>query len=140
MIVIRYPDWPELLNRAAAERRSIPFQWGTNDCVSSASTIIASYTGTDIMKNFRGTYSSALGAVRLFKQHGGFLELVNQVCGEHGVIEVPRRSAGRGDLSAFVFDGRLTLAVLNGFGAWAPSKDGLVNIPLNTIIKSWRIN
>jgi len=141
MTVQRLPDWPELLCAAIEERRSIQFQWGPNDCVSCASSIIAKFTCTDIMKAYRGSYSSALGAMRLFKEHGGFLDLVDKTCEEHGVLTIPNGFAGRGDLSAHKLDGRISLAIVSGAGwSWAPCKNGLTILPMETAIKSWRVN
>jgi hypothetical protein len=138
-MIKRFLNWPELLAAAIEERRRLPFQWGPNDCVSSASSIIAAFTGVDLMREFRGAYSSALSAARVFARHGGMEALVSRVCAENGVPACALREVRRGNLSMHLINGRLSLGVVNGAGAWAPAADGLAANPLSTAIRFWRI-
>lgn len=139
-MIKRYENWPDLLSAAIAERLHMPFAWGPNDCVSCACSIVQSYTGVDLMAPWRGRYSTALGAARIFKQHGGMLAMAETIFPQHGVSEIPVRQAMRGDIAIFVQPEGPTMAVVNGALSLVHGKDGLKQLPTLHAAKTWRVS
>lgn len=138
-MIKRYENWPDLLGVAIAERLHMPFAWGTNDCASCACSIVQSYTGVDLMAPWRGRYSTALGAARIFKEHGGMIAMADKFFQPHGLSEINWRRAMRGDIGIFPAEQGHTLATINGSFALAPSEEGLGGLPVKMAIKIWRV-
>jgi hypothetical protein len=70
-----------------------PFQWGVNDCCTGVCNVFQTLYGVDYAKQYRGTYHTALGALRHIKKSGGLQNMVVQC----GFVEVPVNLAKRGD-------------------------------------------
>lgn len=66
----RYPDWPQRLGAAIAERRNKPHAWGDNDCALFAADLVAAMTGQDFGALFRGRYHNEAGARAILRSHG----------------------------------------------------------------------
>ncbi len=47
-----------------------PFVWGDHDCALFAGDHIKAITGVDLITDYRGKYSNALGAIKILKEHG----------------------------------------------------------------------
>jgi hypothetical protein len=60
----RIIDWKQHLTTLINERRTAPFQWGTHDCALWAADCVLAITGEDFAKDARGTYESAIGAIK----------------------------------------------------------------------------
>jgi hypothetical protein len=70
--VKRHADWQSRFNRFIESRRFTPFQWGVNDCClfacDAAKTVLLS--DYDFAEGIRGTYTTAVGAMRAFRRLG----------------------------------------------------------------------
>ncbi|MFB9772112.1 DUF6950 family protein [Sphingomonas yabuuchiae] len=67
----RLPDWEARLAAYLESHRLRPFAWGDHDCCLFCAGAVESMTGVDPMPEFRGRYSTAIGAERALRRYGG---------------------------------------------------------------------
>jgi hypothetical protein len=122
------------------ERRDAePFKWGAMDCCTLAADWIVEAVGCDVYVDFRGRYSTALGAARLFKPLGGLSTAVSQVMQANGFAEIQPNMAQRGDVALVEFEGRHFVGICVGLKVALPSAHGVVFTMSATPLKAWRI-
>ena len=121
------------------------FQYGALDCCLLAADAIQAMTGVDIASDFRGKYSTELGALKIIKSVTGgtsVLDAVAYCAAKHGLMEWKSPLlAQRGDL-VVIKDGEQQVAGmvhLNGRHAITIGKAGLVRYPLTAVVKSYRV-
>lgn len=97
----RLPNWDSLLGTAVEKRLGDAFEWGKTDCVTTIADMILEYTGTDIIKDFRGTFKSEDEARAIFAKYPeGMKGVFEEVLGNQLKLEsVDPRSAHRGDIA-----------------------------------------
>lgn len=134
---MRFSDWPSRLNEFIHSRRSTPFQWGQHDCCLFAADAVQAITGDDHAAEYRGKYTTELGAARALKKHGnGTLEAtLTAKLGD----PIPRLRASRGDVVAVNTKDGVALGIFYGAGAICVTRDGLTTLPLNEILTVWRV-
>jgi hypothetical protein len=66
----RKPNWEVALAAYLEPLRLVPFAWGTHDCCTFAGGAVLAMTGLDPMVEFRGRYSTELGAKRALRRIG----------------------------------------------------------------------
>lgn len=66
----KLPNWIDRLARLIRDRKHTPFEWGKHDCCLWAADAVEAQTGIDQAPNWRGSYSTPIGAVRLLTREG----------------------------------------------------------------------
>lgn len=94
----RVSNWPGVLHAYVEEQKLLPFVWGQRDCIMFACAGIEAITGHDPAAVWRNSYSTALGAARVFKLYGGFERMIETVAAANGYTEIAVTKAQRGDL------------------------------------------
>ena len=138
----RFDDWPTRLDRFLDSRKLESFSWGKHDCCLFACDAVLAMTGTDLAADFRGQYHDARSALEFLggRELGDFAaeNLANQ-----GVTELaaPQRWARRGDMVLAEYQGQEALGVvgLSGDEAWAPGEFVLQKVPMEMVLRAWRI-
>lgn len=132
----RIPNWETALNRFLADRSTVPFAYGRNDCALFASDAVLAMTGKDPAQDFRGKYRSMTGSIRVLRSIGnGDLESTFSA----RFKEKPVSFAKRGDL---VWDGEAVgvcfgdRAVFVGENA---QREGLFLVPMTAMKKAWAV-
>lgn len=84
------------------------WRWGEMDCCQFAFNWVLAATGHNIMQPYEGRYSSAGGALRLTKRHGGILAMIDArmtKCGlsrttspQHGDVALVSTPAAHGSV------------------------------------------
>lgn len=127
-------------------RLNEPFSWGANDCAMFAADAIEAMTGVDVAAEFRGKYSTKLGAFKAIKKIVGGSTVADAAvyCAEkHGLREYQYPlMAKRGDLAIVRNDVGEEIAgivALNGRHVWVPGNSGLVSLSIMDVIRSWSI-
>jgi len=138
--VTRVVGWEGRLCAAVETFRARPFAWGEADCLLFVSSCIEAVTGADPAAQERGTYSDALGAVRVL--HGlGFSDAINAVSAHFA--EISKAQAGRGDLAVITAPseddpmgaiGVVLGPIVAGYGA-----TGLHFVSLADILRAFRV-
>lgn len=129
-------DWQLAFEQTVREHKDKAFIWGEHDCVLWAANTVLAITGFDPASNFRGEYSTALGAAKILKEHGGMEALVT------GVLErdpVAPAFANVGDVLMVLQEGQPMLAICNGETMLAPGLKGLVALSTLSAVKAWKV-
>jgi hypothetical protein len=66
----RPAGWADRLAALIRERRRAPFVWGQHDCCLWAADAVLAIRGFDLAADYRGTYSTAAGALRALRARG----------------------------------------------------------------------
>jgi hypothetical protein len=121
----RLRDWPSRFAALVAAARARPFAWGSHDCCLWAADAVQAVTGRDPAAQWRGTYSSEIGAFRVVLALGGLPAIAAL-----GGVEIPPGLAIQGDVGLVRWpDGIHSLGVCAGAGRWLVVGDeGLVTL------------
>jgi hypothetical protein len=135
-MLLRFPDWPQRLSAFIAERRSLPYQYGANDCGGFVIDGIYAVTGTLLVPE-AGRPATRLGVVRFLAPYGGSVEIwIDSLLGER--LPTPKL-AQRGDVISFEADGGLHLALVAGSAAATPGPSGLLWVPRGLWTSGWKV-
>lgn len=132
---MRCSNWPSKLAAFIEGRRFVPFAWSTNDCCTFAADWILILTGVDHAAEYRGTYSSALGAGRILAERGG----LEAIAAAAGYTAIPPAFASRGDLVLFDMPDGPTLGVCAGKHSVFAGEAGAVSQPTANCRLAWRV-
>jgi hypothetical protein len=135
--MIRVSCWEQRLWAAIDAARDLPFAWGHHDCATWAFDLRRDLTGgEDVAAQWRGRYSTPLGARRIMRKLGWQdIEAMGR-----DLLGAPLATpllAQRGDL---VLGGEeRAFGVCTGARAAFVSPDGLVQLPLARCALAWRV-
>lgn len=117
-----------------------PFAWGQNDCCLFAADCVLAICGVDIADEYRGKYSTALGAFRAVKKYGGLEAAIERACASAEFPQVSVDFARRGDLVLFDTEHGPALGICLGVDSWLAGENGLVCVHTNQCRKAWRVD
>lgn len=135
----RLKNWPSLLVNRMEELRSEPFAWGKNDCCLLAASLIESITGSDPMRNYRGTYSTHEEGEALLANLGGIESAADTIAEGEGWPEIEIPMMGRGDLALIRHAAGESLGICVGGLIVSAAPEGLAFFPRKTVRKAWRV-
>lgn len=147
MALTRLPYWDtRFLHSYLLAHANDPFKWGSHDCCLFAANAIQSFTNVDIASDFRGKYTTQLGALKLVKSVTS-----TGITPQDAVAYCAKKNdmaayayplqAQRGDLvvitnGADVIGG---IVDINGRHVISVSATGLVRLPITKIVKAWKV-
>lgn len=129
----------KLLRDWIKQARRRPFEWGKHDCCLAVADYIESVTGIDYADEFRGEYSTSLGAYKMV--NGRFGGSLMDCIGSHLGIGIHPLMAQRGDVGIIICDGREICAVRDLDCWWVTATNGVIPLMAQhtTALKAWRI-
>lgn len=133
MTAARLPDWQSRLAELIAARRAAPFAWGKNDCCTFACDCVRAMTGHDPARGLRG-HRTAKDAAAALRDNGGLRALANARLG----AAIAPAEAQVGDIGLATVEGRPALVVCGGSAWTGPGKEGLVSVPMSSVMRAWR--
>lgn len=139
---MRQQDWENRLGAYLRGCRGVPFAWGSHDCTTFAAGAVLALTGADRMGEFRGRYSTPIGARRALRRYGRGT-LAKTLTAKFRPIKVSL--AQRGDL-VLVDDGQGGEALAVVLGAFAVGvgrqgqAEGLVRIERADWQRAWKVD
>lgn len=146
MPLVRYEHWAERhFHKFLVDSANTPFKWGVNDCATFAANAIQSFTGTDIASDFRGKYTTKIGAAKAIKTITGGMtteDAVVYAANKNGLVERKYPlTAQRGDLVLLDNAGELIAGVvhLSGRSVTSVTDKGTLNLPVTTVKRSWAV-
>jgi hypothetical protein len=146
MPLVRTPFWDTReLHDFLIREANKPFEWGVADCCLLAANAIKSFTGVDLADDFRGKYTTKIGAFRAIKSvcNGSTIEDAAVYCAQkHGLTEYQHPlCARRGDLVVFNNGGDVIAGVvgLSGRHLISVSETGLVRLPITDVRRAWSV-
>jgi hypothetical protein len=130
----------DYLIATASER----FKYGILDCGLFIAGAIESMTGVDVAAPLRGKYRNrvdAFAAIKAFCGRATMEAVAAHIAQQHDIAEVPVLCAQRGDAVVVNRGRRSTLGIvaMHGTHIVAPSKDGLIYLPLSRATHAYRI-
>jgi hypothetical protein len=146
MSLVRTQHWATReLHDFLLQRAQVPFSWMDNDCCIFAADAIKSFTDVDIADDFRGKYTTKIGALKAIKSIAGGSTIEDAVsfCAQkYGLIErTYPLTAQRGDLVVFNNGGDVIAGVvgLSGRDLISVSETGLVKLPITDVKRAWSV-
>lgn len=133
---MRLHNWPTLLADFLKQRQLQPFCWGKNDCCLFAADAIHVITGEDHASEFRGHYTTAIGAKRALIRYGQG-DIKHTFIAKFGE-PVGRLNASRGDIALVNINGVDIVGVVYG-NVYVVSEQGLLQLPLSQALAIWSI-
>jgi hypothetical protein len=146
----RIQGWKSGLKEMVLNYGSIPFGWGSNDCMTLASKSVKIMTGKDILSGL-GEYHTKHEAIEAVNDLFGlgFLETFTRLFNEAGFEPVNHFRLGCVGLikvqnldqeAADLFDGVTLATGLSEMGhVFCPGRSGLVLIHKYERVKSWKL-
>lgn len=129
----RRPDWPRRLNAYVNSVQRRPFRFGKFDCCIFAAGAVKAMTGTDPMREFRGTYKSEREAMQALRDHGSG-SLYHTLRSKFG-NPVPGAHGRRGDVA--YHEGACGI-VLGRFALFI-GQEGLAMVPISQLDRAFRV-
>jgi hypothetical protein len=123
----------------------MPFVWGSNDCALFAADGIKAITGIDIAADFRGQYTTQLGALAAIKKITGgstvadaaaycaaknplFVKLEHPLMAQRGDLVIATNGDG-GPIAGLIH--------LTGSQVVTVSENGLFTLPITSVTAAW---
>ena len=125
--------WEKRLSEYIHSRANTEFKWGEHDCSLFALDCVDAQIGTDFASDWRGHYSTAIGAKRKLTENGDYEGILSG----YGFTQKPVAMAGRGDL-VFI-GGDLAMGVVVGDSIISTGMTGLVSLSLDKAIIVWEL-
>lgn len=133
----RIEGWERRLAAFIEQRRTMPFAWGPNDCVSFGIAAVEAVTGTLVRSV---TWTTSREALAALDEVGGLAAALT------GVLGVPHenwRLARRGDVVLTATNdlegGRGPVLLCAGHCLVGPGVDGLLSLPVSMAVKVWPV-
>lgn len=114
-----------------AEVMDRPWQWGGfgGDCCTASCDVFNILFGIDPMASLRGRYSTQIGAARIIRRMGGWLDMADELATRAGLFQVATSFEGN---IGVIRDarGQMALGICVGGGMWAGKTDrGFATVP-----------
>lgn len=133
---MRIADWPTALAEFLKDKQHAEFKWGENDCCLFAADAIKTITQVDNATEFRGRYTTALGAARALKRYGAG-DIKSTFTAKFGEPK-GRLGATRGDIALVNVNDEDIVGVVFG-DIYVLSDIGLTTLPLSRALCVWSI-
>jgi hypothetical protein len=132
----RTEDWEQKLFAFTASMLPMPFEWGSNDCMMFAAGCVYACTGQDLAAEYRGTYDTEAGALRVIvaagvKDLGDFVARL--------LPEIDPAEAQRGDVILAQGPEAPFIAVCQGATSVGPTAHGLIHVYTNQALRAFKV-
>jgi len=134
---LRPADWSARLVDYIEQVRHIDFVWGENDCALMASAWVEELIGHDPASDFRGRYTTEMGAIRALKRYGTGT-LLSTFEGIVGPVCAPAQ-VRRGDIVGLVTEQGEALGICVGAMAATTGPTGFNLMRLLSAECGWKI-
>ena len=117
------------------------FAWGVNDCCLFAADWLVELGHPDLMADFRGTYSDARGAIRRWREVGGYGAEGGRRLAAAGLnnVATPITHARRGDVALVQASAHHpAFGIVDAGAVWGLTTAGLVQVPMTKVCAAWR--
>lgn len=131
----RVTGWETKLLDVVERHAASPFAWGVSDCFTFPLEGIVAVIGRDPWPGLH-EYDSQLGAARCLVALG-FKNLGDVWASKFA--EVHHSSAGRGDVAVIADNGNLCGALFVGAGLVGKTESGIVRLPRDLAVRSFRV-
>ncbi|MDS9468597.1 hypothetical protein RGQ15_13590 [Paracoccus sp. MBLB3053] len=136
----RLPNWRARLAAEMDRQRRDPFAWGSHDCaLGLAAGAIEAITGNDMAAEWRGRYTTPLGALRVLRKagHASFTDFVAAHLPEHDHPD----QADIGDIGLVESDGPVgvALCIVDASGVIVMTETGHGRRPRSDMTRAFKV-
>ncbi|WP_412497296.1 DUF6950 family protein [Vibrio fluvialis] len=131
---MKHSQWLTRLSQVIAAAQRTPFEWGKHDCCLFAADCALAVAGVDPAADYRGRYSTEIGAKRALNKTHGSIESAFDACFKRVVPEF----AQRGDIVLLESELGKAAGVVWSNGIWSVSPFGTGPVNLKPLIV-WRV-
>ena len=137
----RCEDWPEKLNDVIKAYFDRHYVWGESDCGTFACDVVKALIGVDLYEEFRGAYNSERQYKKLLIANNcnSISELFEIVASEHGIYEIGKKFAFRGDIVCMTVNKIESLGVYVGPCAMFHVEHGLISVSMDDCRLCWAV-
>lgn len=134
---MKLQGFPERLTAFIQLRRSMPYAWGTNDCVVFAADAVHAVAGFDPIEGIRGLWNDEATANQILAEQGGLIAATDRLFLRQSSTSFYQR----GDICLLLMEPNLTptLGVCAGPYAAAPGPEGMVLVPMSEVRIIWDV-
>lgn len=134
---MRRNDWATRLHLYIKQHLNTPFKWGEFDCCMFPAGAVEAMTDRDFAIEFRGRYSTELGAKRALVKYGkgDIKHTIEAMFGP----SLHRLMAGRGDLVLIDTPMGEALGIVWSGKVWATGQNGLITLPVRNALCCWEV-
>lgn len=129
----RVKNWSVNLNKVISSHVNTPFQWGVFDCCIFASQCCYAVCDKDPHSEFRGRYSTKIGAYRIIKNTYGSIDAIL----DNYFQRIDLNFVQRGDICIYENEGEIGVAVFNN--GWLTTAQSGVSRVTIAPINVWRV-
>jgi len=126
----RYRDWTTQLHTQIKAAHERPFSWGEFDCCLFAADCCIAICGVDPAADYRGRYTTELGAKRVLRNTHGSLE----GAWDAHFKRVPINMRQRGDVVLFDSENGRCVGVVWANAIWAVTDEGVHRVRAEPLI------
>jgi hypothetical protein len=132
--MIRKDDWDAALLAAIRHHASIPFAWGTSDCLTFPRDCVEAMTGVRLFDSVE--YDSEVASARRMVELGfeNIGDLIASV-----LPEIARLQVNRGDVVTLDHGGMETGGIVTTWGVAHKVQDGVSYAPLDQIKRAFKV-
>lgn len=127
---MRHRDWTIRLHHAIQAAYGRPFSWGEFDCCLFAADCAVAICGIDPAADYRGRYTTQVGAKRVLRNTHGTLE----GAWDAAFPRVPVNLAQRGDVVLFDSPEGRCVGVVWAGAVWAVTEQGVHRVKATPLI------
>ncbi len=130
------------IERALDRWCSEPFEWGRSDCILSIADIVRAVCDYDPAMDFRGRYSTKIGALRVTHQCRGFAKAVIRASHDFSWKVIDPSWAKTGDVGIASTPAMPCCGVIKYRSAWvsvAPQGFGFQSHPTGNVKLAWQV-
>lgn len=131
---MRNRDWTLRLHDVIKAAYGRPFSWGEFDCCTFAADCAAAVCNIDPAADYRGKYTTEVGAKRLLKKNHGSLE----AAWDASFARVAPAFVQRGDVALYDGPNGRSVAVFWANEYWSTGEDGVCRIACEPLAV-WRV-
>lgn len=134
----RWHDWARRLVFMASIHVDQSSEWGQSDCFMRCGEAMMAVIGTNPFAEFRGSYSTEKGAVKLMKKHGcsGMGEVFEKV---GNLRPINRLQAIRGDVGVVVVQDVEQGGYFTEQGLAVAQKQGMKFFDVTDVVKAYQV-
>lgn len=127
---MRYRDWTTQLHDTIKAAHDRTFSWGEFDCCLFAADCCIAICGIDPAADYRGRYTTEVGAKRVLRNTHGSLEGAWDACFKR----VPLAMRQRGDVVLFDCERGRCVGVVWANAIWAVTDEGVHRVRAEPLI------
>lgn len=130
-------NWPDLLAGFIEARRSLPFVWGEQDCMTFACDGVVEMIGVDPIADKRGQWTTEAEGDAIVAEEGGFEAMMAARMAAAELPEVAPAFAQRGDIALVHYGNQETAGLIVGTTVAIPGATRVALISRRYIHRAW---